>query len=117
MTDVLLTDDGDLYISESGDIKFTNSVLQAIKIKLRWFLGEWRINTTYGMPYYDEVFIKNPSLALLEDRIRTEILSVDGVQSIESVDISVDKATRECVVKFTVVVDSESIDGEVSVNV
>ena len=83
MKDLRLTEDGDLYVTEDGDVQFTDSVLQAIKIRLKWFLGEWRINTTYGMPYYDEVFIKNPSTALIEDRVRTEILSVDGVQAVE----------------------------------
>lgn len=47
MKDLRLTEDGDLYITEDGDVQFTDSVLQAIKIRLKWFLGEWRINTTY----------------------------------------------------------------------
>ena len=54
MKDLRLTEDGDLYITEDGDVQFTDSVLQAIKIRLKWFLGEWRINTDYGMPYFDE---------------------------------------------------------------
>lgn len=117
MNDLRLTDDGDLYITESGDIEFTDSILQAIKIRLKWFLGEWRINTTYGMPYFDEVFIKNPSVALLEDRVRTEILSVDGVQSIDSISISIDKPTRICTISFSVVAGSETIEEEVSIDV
>lgn len=117
MNDLRLTDDGDLYITEGGDVEFTDSILQAIKIRLKWFLGEWRINTTYGMPYFDEVFVKNPSVALLEDRVRTEILAVDGVKSIESINISIDKPTRVCKIQFTVVAGDEKIEEEVSVDV
>mgnify|MGYP006990161361 CR=1 FL=1 len=43
------------------------------------------LNTDYGMPYFDEVFVKNPSTALLEDRVRTEILTVEGVKSVEMI--------------------------------
>ena len=117
MKDLRLTEDGDLYVTEDGDVQFTDSVLQAIKIRLKWFLGEWRINTTDGMPYYDEVFIKNPSTALIEDRVRTEILSVDGVQAVESISVVIDKPTRVAAIHFTVVANDEIIDEEVKVNV
>ena len=118
MKDLRLTEDGDLYITEDGDVQFTDSVLQAIKIRLKWFLGEWRINTTYGMPYYDEVFIQNPSTALIEDRVRTEILSVDGVQAVESISVTIDKPTRVAAIHFTVVAnDNKIIEEEVKVNV
>lgn len=35
MKDLRLTEDGDLYITEDGDVQFTDSVLQAIKIRLK----------------------------------------------------------------------------------
>lgn len=117
MKDLRLTEDGDLYITENGDVQFTDSVLQAIKIRLKWFLAEWRINTNYGMPYYDEVFIKNPSTALIEDRIRTEILSIDGVQTVESISVVIDKTTRVANIQFKVVAQGEVINEEVKVNV
>lgn len=117
MKDLRLTEDGDLYITENGDVQFTDSVLQAIKIRLKWFLAEWRINTNYGMPYYDEVFIKNPSTALIEDRIRTEILSIDGVQTVESISVMIDKTTRVANIQFKVVAQEEVINEEVKVNV
>ena len=39
MKDLRLNEDGDLHITDDGDIAFTDSVLQAIKIRLKWFLG------------------------------------------------------------------------------
>ena len=111
MNDLRLTQDGDLYFSVNGDVELTQSVIQAIAVRLRWFLGEWRINTNYGIPYYDEILVKNPSMALLDDRIRTEILSVDGVESIESLDISIDKKTRKCSISFAVIVNEGSLAG------
>lgn len=115
MKDLRMNDDGDLYINEVGDIEVTDDVLQAIKIRLKWFLGEWRLNTEYGMPYFDEVFVKNPSTSLLEDRLRSEILDVEGVQSVDSIKINIDKSTRVSEIQFSVVAGNESLQGEVTV--
>lgn len=117
MKDLLLTDDEDLYLSDGADVEFTDSVIQAIKIRLKWFLGEWKMNTDYGMPYYDEVFIKNPSTALLESRIRKEILTVDEVLTVDSVSVSINKATRKATVTFTVTIEEGSESGEVTIDV
>ena len=40
--DILLKSNGDLYVSPEGDIALENSVAQKIKIKLKWFEGEWK---------------------------------------------------------------------------
>jgi len=117
MKDLRLTNDGDLYVSEDGDVELTDSVVQAIKVRLRWFLGEWRINTDYGMPYYDEVFIKNPSTSVLEDRIRTEILTIDEVEAVNSVSVSINRNTRTASVSFSVTSNNNEESGEVEINV
>ena len=69
------------------------------------------------MPYFDEVFFKNPSTALLEDRVRTEILTVEGVESVESISIRINKTTREATIKFVVVANGQIGQEEVIVNV
>lgn len=118
MKDLLLTEDEDLYLSESGDVQFTNSIVQAITIRLKWFLGEWKMNTTYGVPYYNEIFVKNPSTALLESRIRKEILTVEEVESVDSVKVSIDKTTRKATILFSVTASDNSIaQGEVKIDV
>ena len=40
--DLKLTNSGDLEISEDGDVSLTQSVRQAVLIRLRWLFGEWR---------------------------------------------------------------------------
>lgn len=43
MKDLLLDRDSDLSVTENGDICLTDSIRQAIFIRLRWFLGEWKL--------------------------------------------------------------------------
>lgn len=55
MKDLLLDKDGDLYLTPNGDVSLTDSVRQAILIRLRWFLGEWKFNTSFGLPYFSQI--------------------------------------------------------------
>ena len=59
MKDVLLTDAGDLLINSVGDISLTDSVQQAIAVRLRWFADEWRLGRDIGVPYFEDILIKD----------------------------------------------------------
>lgn len=116
MKDLLLDANGDLKFV-NGDVSFTDGVVQAITIRLRWFFGEWKINTEYGVPYYDEIFVKNPNKVLLEERIREEILSVEEVEEVSSVSINIDSNTRIAVIQFTAISNGTILEQEVELNV
>lgn len=91
----------DLLIEETGEnlelvnfnLAFTSVtseyVAQKIKIKLSFFLGEWFLDTTQGIPYLEEVFVKNPDIGLIEDTMKANITNIDGVQEIISFDIDI----------------------------
>lgn len=40
MKDILLDRDGDIHVGPESDIDITDSVVQAIRVRLLWFLGE-----------------------------------------------------------------------------
>lgn|GEM_PF-3755842 len=61
--DILLTPDGDLNITENGDIQLPESVRQAIRIRLLWFFSEWRFAPEIGVPYFEDFLIKNLTIA------------------------------------------------------
>ncbi len=117
MKDILLDDGGDLLLDDSGDIQFTDSTAQAIAIRLRWFAGEWKLGPDFGIPYYDEAFVKNPSQTLLEERIREAIESVEGVEEIEDLTLQIDPKLRKLYVAFVVKEGETLKKGEVAVNV
>ena len=77
--DILLSSDGDLHLTEKGDISLVNSVAQKIKIRLKWWLGEWRWDEDEGLPYKDELLIKNPDTDSFEMSVREKIFEVDEV--------------------------------------
>ena len=66
MTDIRLGKDGDIVVSEIGDISLTESVRQAVLIRLRWIYQEWRLGPEMGFPWFEEVFIKNPNTVKIQ---------------------------------------------------
>lgn len=117
MKDILLDSNGDILLNDAGDIQFTDSVQQAISIRLKWFAKEWRLGPDFGIPYYEEVFIKNPSKLLLEQRMQDEIMEVAEVEKITAFNLNLDSRTRVLYVKYTVKVGEKSIEGKVELNV
>lgn len=116
MLDLLMNQDDDLYISGNGDIALTHSIAQTIKIRLRWFWGEWLFDPDKGVPYYTEVLIKNYNRLHIDQLIREQILSVDGVEEVESLTLQVDNETREAHILFTAKTAEGSIRDEVYLN-
>ena len=100
-------------VFENGDISITDSIVQAITIRLRWFLGEFKYNENFGVPYYEDVFIKNPNMNQVRRDIAEAILNVSEVDSVESVDLNMDD--RHLKVRFSAIVKGQRESGEVIV--
>ena len=82
----------------NGDVLFIDNaerVAQQIKIQLLTFLGEWFLDVTHGVPYLDYVLIKNPNFTLIRELFHEQILKVDGVSNLVSIDIDFNSATRQ----------------------
>lgn len=116
MLDILLDPGGDLKVSETGDISLTQSVRQAIRIRLLWFLGEWRLGPLMGLDYWGTVLVKNPNMVKIRQAIRNEILSVDEVTNVNDVQLIHDKKARTLLVRYEAVTDEETIRDEVSIH-
>lgn len=118
MKDILLDGNGDIVLDASGDICFTDSVKQAIEIRLRWFENEWKLGPDIGIPYFSEGFVKSPNKTILEERMREAISSVDEVDEIESFELTIDNARRKMTVAFVVKCAGDAItEGAVTINV
>lgn len=88
--------EGDLWLSETGDARATETleeeVVQQLAIRLRFFLGEWFLDGREGIPFYRDVFKKNPSLPLLRALYRRVIATTPGVDSVRAIELEVDAA-------------------------
>lgn len=88
-TDDLGLSNGDFVITD-GDV----AVAQNLRQRLRLFLGEWFLAQNAGVPYHDEVFVKNPRWAVLDALFKAEILGTEGVVELLSFLMSLNTVTR-----------------------
>lgn len=114
--DIMLTKDGDLKISETGDISLTESIRQAVLIRIRWIYGEWRLGPEIGFPWFEEMFVKNPNIVKLKQLIRNEIMEVEGVTDAVVNEVQYDREARSVKFVYTCSVGEAVFKEEVVLN-
>jgi hypothetical protein len=115
MKDILLLEDGDLYVDDTGDIRITDSVRQAVRVRLRWFFDEWRLGPEYGVPYYEDVLIKNPNPLRVSQVIRDEVMTVDEVTDVRNIEVKIDARNRTAKVTMDIVTQEETAREELMI--
>ena len=96
---------------DSWDLVFHNNDLmlidnaerigQQIKITLQFWFKEWFLDTTQGIPYLEHICVKNPNLQQIRQIFRNAIMSVDGVDSVTELPLSVNAKERILSVNYT----------------
>lgn len=79
-----------------------NVVAQRLTIRLRTFLGEWFINTTYGVPYFERILRKGVNKTTVDNILREQILEEAGVLEIKSFSSDFNAAARSYSCSFQV---------------
>lgn len=92
---------------ENGDyainkfIEQSAATIQAVTTRLRLFRGEYFLDLSKGVPWYQEVFIKPSRQSEVERIIRNTILQTEGVQELLAFDGDFNGNTRKLTVSFT----------------
>ena len=104
--DLLLDDSG--VVLRNGDWAFAvdrEGIQQRISQVLKTIAGEWFLDLDYGLPYFEQILIKNPNLPAVQDIFRRALLSVKGVSSVERLTLSLDTPNRILRVDWVVSTD------------
>lgn len=100
--DLKIDNTGDLVV-ENGDLVIVDGVdaiAQHITIRLKFFLGEYFLDVRIGLPYYQQIFVKNPDLDVVKSIFREVILTTQGVQTINELSLEFDAVARLLSVAF-----------------
>lgn len=86
-----------------------DAVIQRIRVRFKFFRSEWFLDTRQGIPYREQIFIKNPNPVVISFIFRRVLLSTPGVASVTSFTASLDSETR----KLTATFEAKLVDGTV----
>lgn len=111
---MLITDNRDLLLDsrnslviQNGDLAWSRGipgVMQDCRIKLSMFKGEWFLDTTKGISYWQEILGKKPDVAIaaITSEFYSKLISVEDVEVVRKLDITYSGRTRGLTVIWSV---------------
>ena len=99
---------GDIIVS-GGQLQLVSdqpAIAQAIDCALSTFLGEWFLDRSVGVPYFQNILVKNPNLDVLRKTFTDAILTVRGVSAVKQLDMKYSPATRALTVAWAALGDT-----------
>lgn len=113
-----LNANNDLYM-DGNQIAVVNGgeeVVQQVRSRLLFYLDEWFLDTTVGLPYFQKFYTNPADLAGIESRIKSEIISTDGILNLLSFEYDFNRKTRQFAVNFEAETIYGDVRGDISVN-
>lgn len=89
--------DGDLALDAQGRASFVSGaerVAQQIRLHLRTFLGEWFLDTTFGTPWFEQIYGRGRDLDAVRAALRAEIASIPDVVSVGTINLKLEAQAR-----------------------
>lgn len=117
MLDIMLDRDGDILVSSTGDVTVGESVRQAVIVRLRWIYNEWRLGPDLGFRWFENVLVKNPEKAVIQQLLRSEIMKVEQVRDAQVTFFDFDRKKRKAKIVYQITVGDETFREEVTMNV
>jgi hypothetical protein len=103
---LLLNSDHDLELTPTQNLQFTTDfgelVAQTLATRLKFWQGEWWLDTALGVPYLEFVLIKNPDLATIKTIVTSVILETTGVSELLTYSADFNVSTRTYTANFEV---------------
>jgi hypothetical protein len=75
-------------------------VAQQVKMTLLAFLGEWFLDVRFGVPYLEDILIKNPRLSSVESILRSKIMAVPDVSRLTFFAMTFVREQRSLMVEY-----------------
>lgn len=100
----------DIALDGSGDIDLTgdtmrlvdgdDAIRQQLTIRYQFVKGEWQNDTRVGIPYFEDVWIKNPDFNIIRGLFRQATVTCPGIDTIRTLGINVDGKTRRATISL-----------------
>lgn len=114
MSSFALNADNDLDIT-NNELTLTvdhEAIRQHLLVKFQLFLGEYFLDITAGVPWYQDVLLKNPNFVVVSEVLKGTIVSTQGVIEILSFELDFDAPARVFSLAFTALTE----EGVISFN-
>lgn len=87
----------DLFVDASGNLAVAtdaDAVGQLCKQRLKTYLGEWFLDQTVGVPWFQQVFVRPFNEAVADSIVKRTLLRTLGVRALTGFEMSADFTIR-----------------------
>ncbi len=97
--------DGDLVITPTT----VDTIAQNVRQRLRILKGEWFLDRTKGLPYFEVILEKNPRSEVVITLFKNTILDTKGVTKLNYFDLSFNNSERKLNLEFQATVTTGEV--------
>lgn len=104
MSDLLMDPDTNDLVITNGDLSLadgTTAIAQDWQQRLQTWLGEWFLDTSVGVPYKQQILVKNPNFDLIQADLINQTIAVPGIQEVIDFTFNFDSAGRSLSVSIS----------------
>jgi len=112
-----LNEDWDIFFINGNQVfvRGIDQIVQNVRVRLQFFLTEYFLDETIGMPWFEQVLIKHFNIDQIENRVKQEILATDGILNIQKFIMNFNPAERILSIAFKAETESGE-SGEIVIN-
>ncbi len=121
MTDILLTDDGEIDLTNGAAslVSGADATIQRIRLRLRAFVGDWFLDLSFGTPYIGRIFVRYVNEGDILQIFQDVIANTPGVVSVDEITLTLPKKRDRSLriqARVTVTESVQSLPIDVSIN-
>lgn len=117
MLNLALDDNNDIFVTGYGIARTDGreQIAQRIKTRLQLFFGEWFLDRNAGVPWLEQILIKNPRATIVQGVLKQTIIRTPGVLELTAFSITDINQERAVSVNFTVRTTDGTITDQIEV--
>lgn len=101
MSNLKLDSNHDIIIGRGATrVVGVEQVAQLVKCRLLTLFGEWKLDETIGIPWFEAIFSKNVRPADIETVVANIIRTTPGVRQLISISVDANYRTRQLSISF-----------------
>lgn len=104
----LETEDRDFALFEGNLIlvRDARAIAQKVENRFRFFLGEWFLDLREGVPYFQQILVKGPSIKVVRQLFLKVITTTPGMSDVIDFDMQYDGTTRTLFYQWSGITDT-----------
>ena len=104
--------DNDLDVT-NNEVTLTDgqgAIAQHMQARFRTFLGEWFLDETIGVPYYQEILVKQPNFPLVQSVLKATATETVGITELTKFEFDFTGVDRELQLEIAAMSEEGPID-------